>query len=164
MPPATTGESGDDVVEDVALSLFESSTIGVDDGGENDGDNGDSDDDCEESLSLLFAPSLFDSVEDDDEEDDGHRGGDNGEGGGDGNDDAAAIGVEDKDALLFNLELELAVLSFFCTTVWALFCFLVASTLPPSPPWVPSRVVLRCRFCRPLFCFDELPEEHTLPF
>ena len=59
MPPAITGESGDDVVEDVALSLFESSTIGVDDEGEDDGDDGDGDDDCEEPLSLLFAPSLF---------------------------------------------------------------------------------------------------------
>ena len=47
--------------------------------------------------------------------------------------------------------------------------FLVASTLapmpsPPTPAVVPSRVVVLCRFFRPLFCFDELPEEHTLPF
>jgi hypothetical protein len=147
MPPATTGESGDDVVEDVALSLFESSTIG--DGGENDTDDGDGDDDCEESLSLLIALSLFDSVEEDeeddddeeDDEDDGHRGGDNGEGDDrGGNDDAAAIGVEDKDALLSKLEL-------------TILFFLVAPTLPLPPltsPPTPA-VVLRRRFCRPLF-------------
>ena len=104
-------------------------------------------------------------MEDDDGEDDGH-GGDNGEeGDGGGNDDAASIDFEDKDALIFKLELEMPSSRPMLRTL----LFLVASTLaplssPPTPAVVPSRVVVLCRFCRPLFCFDELPEEHTLPF
>ena len=116
-----------------------------------------------DSLSLLFAPSLLFSEEDDEGEDDKHRGDVNGAGGGGSDDDAAAVDVEGKDALLFKLELALSLRRIFLFLV-----ALVASTLAPLPSpltfAVPSRVVLRRRFCRPLFCFDELPEEHTLPF